>query len=130
MPRLDMVTGLFFLTTEIPGDTGEYTPAATDTPETGVYSSPAEAIMALDRGALSVRAKIKVRLTQQRPPAAVEAELFEDGWKPGDAWTAETTLGRVLFNELLPKGYPPFVNAQMFKKAQRRSSTISPSGTR
>jgi DNA-directed RNA polymerase subunit beta' len=117
MPRLDMVTGLFFLTTEIPGDIGEYTPAATDTPETGVYSSPAEAIMALDRGALSVRAKIKVRLTQQRPPAAVEAELFEDGWKPGEAWTAETTLGRVLFNELLPKGYP-FVNAQMFKKAQ------------
>ena len=30
MPRLDMVTGLFFLTTEIPGDTGEYVPAAKD----------------------------------------------------------------------------------------------------
>ena len=59
--------------------------------------------MALDRGALSVRAKIKVRLTQLRPPADIEAELFGDeGWKPGDAWTAETTLGRVMFNELLP----------------------------
>ncbi|QVI27556.1 DNA-directed RNA polymerase subunit beta' [Mycolicibacterium neoaurum] len=117
MPRLDMVTGLFFLTTEIDGDKGEYTPATKDTPETGVYSSPAEAIMAMDRGALSVRAKIKVRLTTLRPPADIEAQLFPEGWKHGDAWTASTTLGRVLFNELLPKGYP-FVNAQMFKKAQ------------
>ena len=50
-----------------------------------------------------VRAKIRVRLTQLRPPAELEAELFGDeGWKPGDAWTAETTLGRVMFNELLP----------------------------
>ena len=117
MPRLDMVTGLYFLTTEIAGDTGEYTPAAKDTPETGVYSSPAEAIMAMDRGSLSVRAKIKVRLTTQRPPADIEAQLFPEGWNFGDAWIADTTLGRVLFNELLPKGYP-FVNAQMFKKAQ------------
>ena len=30
---------------------------------------------------------------------------------------AETTLGRVLFNELLPLGYP-FVNKQMHKKVQ------------
>ncbi|WP_319445628.1 MULTISPECIES: DNA-directed RNA polymerase subunit beta' [unclassified Mycobacterium] len=118
MPRLDMVTGLYFLTTEIPGDIGEYVPAAKDQPEFGVYSSPSEAQMAVDRGSLSVRSKIKVRLTQQRPPADVEAELFGDtGWKPGDAWTAETTLGRVLFNELLPKGYA-FVNKQMHKKVQ------------
>ncbi len=117
MPRLDMVTGLFFLTTEIEGDTGERTAAAKDHAETGVYSSPAEAQMAVDRGALSVRAKIKVRLTHQRPPADVEAALFPEGWKMGDAWLAETTLGRVLFNELLPRGYP-FVNKRMHKKVQ------------
>src|SRR5258705_9028873 len=120
MPRLDMVTGLFFLTTEIPGDIGEFVPAAKDKPESGVYSSLAEAIMALDRGALSVRAKIRVRLTQLRPPADLEAELFGDaGWRPGDAWMAETTLGRVMFNELLPTAYP-FVNEQMHKKVQAR----------
>ncbi|HJT93972.1 MAG TPA: DNA-directed RNA polymerase subunit beta', partial [Mycobacterium sp.] len=120
MPRLDMVTGLYFLTTMIEGDTGEYRPAAKDKAEFGVYSSPAEAIMAMDRGALSVRAKIRVRLTQLRPPADLEAELFGDeGWKPGDAWTAETTLGRVIFNELLPLGYA-FVNEQMHKKVQAR----------
>ena len=120
MPRLDMVTGLYFLTTLIKGDIGEYTATAKDTPESGVYSSPAEAIMALDRGVLSVRAQIKVRLTQLRPSHEVENELFgENGWRPGMAWIADTTLGRVLFNELLPQGYP-FVNEQMHKKVQAR----------
>src|SRR5574337_1293957 len=118
MPRLDMVTGLYYLTTEIPGDIGGYTPATEDEPGRGVYSSPAEAIMAVDRGALSVRAKIKVRLSRLRPPAEVETELFgENGWRPGDSWMTETTLGRVLFNELLPMGYP-FVDKQMHKKVQ------------
>ncbi|WP_167106115.1 DNA-directed RNA polymerase subunit beta' [Mycobacterium sp. DL592] len=120
MPRLDMVTGLYFLTTHIPGSLGEYAAAGKDAPEFGVYSSPSEAIMALDRGVLSVRAQIKVRLTQLRPPHDVESELFgENGWRPGMAWIAETTLGRVLFNELLPQGYP-FVNEQMHKKVQAR----------
>ncbi len=120
MPRLDMVTGLYYLTTEVDGETGEYQPAAKDRAESGVYSSPAEAIMAMDRGALSVRARIKVRLTQLRPPVELETELFGDeGWKPGDAWTIETTLGRVLFNELMPHGYP-FINEQMHKKVQAR----------
>src|SRR5213592_2483942 len=33
MPRLDMVLGLFFLTTEVPGDIGEYVAAGKDRPE-------------------------------------------------------------------------------------------------
>ena len=120
MPRLDMVTGLYFLTTHIVGDIGEYVPAAKDLPESGVFSSPAEAIMAMDRGSLSVRAQIKVRLTEQRPPHEVETELFgENGWRPGNAWICETTLGRVLFNELLPLGYP-YINKQMHKKEQAK----------
>jgi DNA-directed RNA polymerase subunit beta' len=118
MPRLDMVTGLYFLTTQIPGDIGEYTPAAKDQPETGAYSSPSEAIMALDRGSLSVRSKIKIRLAHLRPPPEVEEELFGvQGWRPGMSWTTETTLGRVLFNELLPISYP-FMDKQMHKKVQ------------
>lgn len=84
MPRLDMVTGLYYLTTEVDAALGEFKAAAKDEPEVGVYSSPAEAIMASDRGVLSVRAKIKVRLTQLRPPAEIEAELFgANGWQPG-----------------------------------------------
>ena len=117
MPRLDMVTGLYFLTTLKEGAAGEYTAATTDEPERGVYSTPAEAIMAVDRGVLTVQSKIKVRLTDQRPPADVEAAQFPDGWHYGQPWDVVTTLGRVLFNELLPVEYP-FVDEQMPKKRQ------------
>ncbi|NED70629.1 DNA-directed RNA polymerase subunit beta', partial [Streptomyces sp. SID10244] len=117
MPRLDMVTGLYYLTTLTDGAAGEYSAANSDDVERGVYSSPAEAIMAVDRGALTVQSAIKVRLTDQRPPADIEAEVFPDGWKYGQPWQLETTLGRVLFNELLPVEYP-FVNEQMPKKRQ------------
>ncbi|MFC7449163.1 DNA-directed RNA polymerase subunit beta' [Rhodococcus daqingensis] len=118
MPRLDMVTGLYHLTRLDEGADGELVAAGKDRPEVGAYSSPAEAIMAVDRGALKVQAKIKVRLTTQRPPRDLEDELFPDGgWNYGEGWVAETTLGRVLFNELLPADYP-FVNEQMPKKRQ------------
>ncbi|WP_288336350.1 DNA-directed RNA polymerase subunit beta', partial [uncultured Gordonia sp.] len=117
MPRLDMVTGLFYLTTLKEGAAGEYQPATADHPEEGVYSSPAEAIMAVDRGVLTVQSRIKVRLTDQRPPLEIEAQEFADGWRFGQPWTITTTLGRVLFNELLPIEYP-FVDEQMPKKRQ------------
>ncbi|MFZ2529041.1 MAG: DNA-directed RNA polymerase subunit beta' [Rhodococcus sp. (in: high G+C Gram-positive bacteria)] len=117
MPRLDMVTGLYHLTRLVEDAVGAYAPATADEPEQGVYSSPAEAVMAVDRQVLSVQAPIKVRLTQQRPPREIESELFPDGWKYGAPWTAQTTLGRVLFNELLPADYG-FVNDIMPKKRQ------------
>ncbi len=117
MPRLDMVTGLFHLTRLVEDAPGAYKAATADEPEQGVYSSPAEAQMAVDRGVLSVQAPIKVRLTQLRPPRDVENELFPEGWKFGQPWTTQTTLGRVLFNELLPANYA-FVNDIMPKKRQ------------
>ncbi|KAB1504326.1 DNA-directed RNA polymerase subunit beta' [Corynebacterium sp. 320] len=121
MPRLDMVTGLYFLTMpkgrEEFGGQGAYTPATEDAPAQGVYSSLAEAIMAFDRGVLGLQAPIKVRISHLRPPADIEAELFPDGWQRGQTWLAETTLGRVLFNELLPWNYP-YVEGVMAKKPQ------------
>ena len=120
MPRLDMVTGLYFLTTHIPAETAS-TPRRPRTPRSPVCTARRpRPSWRCDRGVLSVRAQIKVRLTQLRPPHEVETELFgENGWRPGMAWIADTTLGRVLFNELLPQGYP-FVNEQMHKKVQAR----------
>ncbi len=53
MPRLDMVTGLFHLTRLREGAKGEG----------HAYSSPAEAIMAFDRGVLDLQAPIKIRLS-------------------------------------------------------------------
>src|ERR1700716_3528194 len=49
MPRLDMVTGLYHLTKLREGDTGEGRS----------FSSPAEALMALDRGTIALQAKIR-----------------------------------------------------------------------
>ncbi|GAA5146749.1 DNA-directed RNA polymerase subunit beta' [Pseudonocardia eucalypti] len=107
MPRLDMVTGLFHLTRERDGAIGEGQ----------AFSSPAEAVMAYDRQALHLQAKIKIRLIDATPPADRAAELTEQGWVPGEAWLAETTLGRVLFNELLPGDYA-FINEPLPKKRQ------------
>ena len=97
------------------GGQGAYRPATADGPATGVYSSVAEAIMAKDRGVLGLQAKIKVRISHLRPPADIEAEHFPDGWEQGQTWLAETTLGRILFNELLPWNYP-YLEGVMVRK--------------
>lgn len=119
MPRLDMVTGLYFLTMDKSedeyGGQGRYVPADENGPAQGVYSSVAEAIMARDRGVLGLQAPIHVRLSHLRPPADVEASLFPDGWEQGQTWLAETTLGRVMFNELLPWNYP-YLEGVMVRK--------------
>ena len=117
MPRLDMVTGLYFLTLEKPEQPGAHADATEDQPEQGIYASPAEAIMAYDRGAIGLQTPIKVRISHLRPPADVEAEHFPDGWEKGQIWTTKTTLGRVMFNELLPWNYP-YVEGVMAKKPQ------------
>ncbi|SQG64013.1 DNA-directed RNA polymerase subunit beta [Corynebacterium renale] len=110
MPRLDMVTGLYYLTMakgeDEFGGQGAYSEATDEHPGTGVYSSMAEAIMARDRGVLGLQAPIHVRISHLRPPADIEAEQFSDGWEKGQTWMAHTTLGRVMFNELLPWDYP------------------------
>ncbi|MDR7302455.1 DNA-directed RNA polymerase subunit beta' [Haloactinomyces albus] len=103
MPRLDMVTGLYYLTRQVDGATGEGQ----------VFSSPAEAIMARDLGVLDLQAKAKIRLHDVVPPTGRTPE----DWQPGDPITLETTLGRVLFNELLPTDYP-FVDELLAKKRQ------------
>jgi len=103
MPRLDMVTGLFHLTKLKEGARGEGR----------AFSSPAEAIMAFDSKVIDLQAKVKIRITDRRPPRGEEPE----GWEPGKPWLAETTLGRVLFNDLLPPDYP-FVNDVLPKKKQ------------
>ncbi len=119
MPRLDMVTGLYYLTMdkgpdEIGGE-GRYTPATTDQPATGIFSSYAEALMARDRGIVGLQAPIKVRISHLRPPADIEAEQFPDGWNKGETWMAETTIGRIMFNELLPWNYP-YLEGVMVRK--------------
>ena len=110
MPRLDMVTGLYYLTMDKSedeiGGNGRFREAEQDKPATGVFSSYAEALMAYDRGTVGLQAPIKVRIDHLRPPKEIEEEQFPDGWSKGQAWMGYTTIGRVMFNELLPWNYP------------------------
>jgi DNA-directed RNA polymerase subunit beta' len=102
MPSQDMIIGLFWLTTDREGEPGEGR----------VFSSPAEAIMAYDRGQISLQSKVRVRLDDIVPP--LDLELGED-WEESRVITLETTLGRILFNDTLPADYP-FENGEVGKK--------------
>jgi len=103
MPSLDLVTGLYHLCHQVDGAEGEGR----------AFSSPAEAIMALDRGTIALQAKVRIKMADGVPPVGAEPA----GWAPGRPWMAETTIGRVLFNDLLPEDYP-FANEPMPKKRQ------------
>ncbi|GBL26014.1 DNA-directed RNA polymerase subunit beta' [Candidatus Planktophila sp.] len=87
-PTQDMVLGLYFLTSLREKQLGEGR----------AFSSIAEAVMAFDQGSLSLQAKIKLRID-----------------KGGVDETRETTLGRALFNEVLPADFP-FVDYDVTKK--------------
>ena len=115
MPTQDMVLGLFFLTTD-----GEMRDLKG---EGRSFASVAEAIMAFDAGELSLQSKIDVRFpvgtipprgwTPPAPEQGAESDAGE--WQQGDPFRLNTTLGRALFNELLPEDYP-FVDYEVGKK--------------
>ncbi|MCK1795426.1 DNA-directed RNA polymerase subunit beta' [Streptomyces sp. XM4193] len=111
MPTQDMVLGLFFLTTdeeerEVKG-------------EGRAFASTAEAIMAFDAGELSLQAKVDINFPiGSVPPLGFESPAAEDGepdWQIGSGFRIRTTLGRALFNELLPEDYP-FIDYTVGKK--------------
>src|SRR5699024_11634733 len=58
-----------------------------------------------------------VRIPERQPGREKEAELRENGCDPGQSWIAETTLGRIMFSDLLPADYP-FINELAPKKRQ------------
>ena len=89
MPTQDMIIGIYSLTMHNEGEKGEGR----------AFGSVAEALMAFDRGELSVQAKIKLRLTDIVPPPGLEPNA-------NGSILMETTLGRALFNEALPDDYP------------------------
>ena len=111
MPSLDLVTGLYYLCGIEDAD------ANIEPSDMKAFSSAAEAQMALDAKLISVRTPIKVKLAGTVVPSPADREKLPEDWQDGDTWIAETTLGRVLFNELLPENYP-FVNEVMPKKRQ------------
>jgi len=73
-PTRDIVLGGYYLTQEKGGGRGEGK----------VFSTPNEAILAYESGAVDLHARIRVRLTHDTAPE-------------------ETTVGRVIFNEAIPE---------------------------
>ncbi len=90
---LDIILGCYWMTKEITGEKGEGK----------IFQSPNTAIMAYDLGEVSFRSKIKVLPSDSEKYAQFEGKLFE------------TTVGRLLFNSVLPKDYP-FINTEINKK--------------
>ena len=103
MPSQDMIIGLFHLTSDREGATGEGR----------AFSSVAEAIMAFDQGTLDLNAVVKIRMEDLVPP--VSGFEAPEGWAQAQPILFETTLGRALFNETLPVDYP-YVNGVVDKK--------------
>jgi len=92
-PSQDIVIGCFWMTGIKEGAKGE-----------GLhFSTPNEAIMAYDFDYIDMRAKIKVLSSDKPKYKAFNNEMFE------------TTVGRLLFNSVLPEDFP-YVNEEMGKK--------------
>ena len=89
VPTQDMVLGLYYLTKSRTGGLGE-----------GMrFASLSEVRQAYDQGQVDIHARIKVRLANKE--------------------IVDTTVGRVLFNEVVPEGLP-FINDVLTKKNLRR----------
>ena len=81
VPSQDMVLGIYYLTQERPGATGE-----------GMFfKNLNEALLAYENGYVTLHARIKVRVSKEMPDGTV---------KTG---TISGTLGRMLFNEIIPQ---------------------------
>jgi len=81
VPSQDMVLGIYYLTQERPGAKGEGKS----------FKNVNEAIIAYENGAITLHAKIKVRRTGINTEGVEEERIIE------------STLGRFLFNEILPQ---------------------------
>ncbi|WP_166352154.1 DNA-directed RNA polymerase subunit beta' [Phytoactinopolyspora limicola] len=102
MPTQDMVLGIYVLTSQTEGLSGEGR----------AFSSIAEAVNAFDKGELALQAPITLRFTNTVPPLGWERP---EGWEPGQPFTLTTTLGRAMFNEALPEDYA-FINVEVEKR--------------
>ena len=81
VPSQDMVLGIYYLTQESPGVKGEGK----------AFKSVNEALLAYENQAITLHSKIKVRVSKEMPDGTVKSGIIE------------STLGRFLFNEIIPQ---------------------------
>jgi DNA-directed RNA polymerase subunit beta' len=96
VPSQDMVLGIYYLTKAANGKKGEGK----------VFANTNEVLIAFDQKHVDRNAKIKVRITGENDEGETYSEVIE------------TTTGRVIFNQILPKGMP-FVNKRLGKRELR-----------
>jgi DNA-directed RNA polymerase subunit beta' len=101
VPTQDMILGMYYLTTPRDGFPGEGR----------AFINFDDAINALDAGAdVDIQAKISVRLEKDTQVATAFGQFEE--YKAGQR--LETTIGRIIFNQIFPDDYP-FLNYVMNK---------------
>jgi DNA-directed RNA polymerase subunit beta' len=119
-PSLDMVLGCFYMTDL------DLDPRAKGRLEerdgqvvTGLYGSLEEAKLAFDLGIVDLRSPIRVRmnLAEQVKDAVIEPDLDAEGH--ARSRHVDTTVGRIIFNEIMPEGIP-FQNQTMDRLALRK----------
>ena len=90
---LDIVLGCFWVTKIVPGANGEGK----------AFENPDAAILANSFGSVDLRAKVKIMAPNTPKYAKFNESLFE------------TTVGRILLNNILPEDYP-FINEEIGRK--------------
>ena len=100
-PSQDMVMGNYYLTFMFAGEKGEGM----------AFRDTFEAMMAYETGKIGLQAKIKVKIGKERKV------IDESGhFKDEQSGIIETTVGRCIFNDILPKATDvPFYNMVMSK---------------
>jgi DNA-directed RNA polymerase subunit beta' len=117
-PSLDMVLGCYYMTDIDQKARGAYRPANGRSAE-GIYGSAAEAKLAFDLGIVDLRAPIRVRTTRPvQSGASVQLPELDANGNP-KPFFFDTTVGRVIFNEVLPEQLP-FQNDSMDRPTLRR----------
>jgi DNA-directed RNA polymerase subunit beta' len=108
VPSQDVVLGLYYATRERINAKGEGM----------VFADLAEVLRALDNGQVEITAKVSVRLT--------EYAKGDDGEWVESTRLVDTTVGRALLSEILPKGLP-FANLNKTLKKKEISRLINAS---
>jgi DNA-directed RNA polymerase subunit beta' len=98
-PTQDMVLGIYYMTLARDDQKGEGKR----------FSSAGEAILAYDQGKIGIHAWIEIRLPKTK-------KVQERTGPPKEMGRLRTTVGRILFNEVLPPEMP-FYNYTLNKKA-------------
>jgi len=100
-PSQDMVMGNYYLTFMFSGAKGEGT----------IFRDTFEAMMAYENGKIGLQAKIKVKIGKERKVVGESGHF-----NPEQSGIIETTVGRCIFNDMLPKSPDvPFYNMVMSK---------------